>query len=77
MAKRGRRYRARERGQATPLEYILITVLALFTILPIVYMVSTAFKPLEEMFLYPPRFFVRHPTFRNFADLPDANLSAV
>jgi len=55
--------------QATPLEYIVITVLALFTLLPIVYMVSTAFKPLEEMFLYPPRFFVRNPTARNFADL--------
>jgi ABC-type glycerol-3-phosphate transport system permease component len=51
------------------LEYILITALALFTILPIVYMVSTAFKPLEEMFLYPPRFLVRHPTMRNFAEL--------
>jgi len=55
--------------QATPLEYIIITILALFTLLPIVYMVSTAFKPLEEMFLYPPRFFVRNPTARNFADL--------
>jgi ABC-type glycerol-3-phosphate transport system permease component len=47
----------------------LLTLLALFTLLPIVYMVSTAFKPLEEMFLYPPRFLVRHPTWRNFADL--------
>jgi ABC-type glycerol-3-phosphate transport system permease component len=67
--------RARARGQerrrsrATPLEYVLLTLLALFTLLPIVYMVSTAFKPLEEMFLYPPRFLVRHPTWRNFADL--------
>jgi ABC-type glycerol-3-phosphate transport system permease component len=57
------------RRRATSLEYVLITVAALFTILPIVYMVSTAFKPLEEMFLYPPRFLVRHPTLRNFADL--------
>lgn len=55
--------------RATPLEYFLITLLATFTLLPIVYMVSTAFKPLEEMFLYPPRFFVRHPTVRNFAEL--------
>jgi ABC-type glycerol-3-phosphate transport system permease component len=51
------------------LEYLIITLLALFTLLPIVYMVSTALKPLEEMFLYPPRFFVRHPTLRNFAEL--------
>jgi len=46
-----------------------MTILALITMLPIVYMVSTAFKPLEEMFLYPPRFLVRHPTLRNFAEL--------
>jgi len=66
---RRKRRTARRSRQASPLEYVLITLLALFTILPIVYMVSTAFKPLEEMFLYPPRFLVRHPTLRNFAEL--------
>jgi ABC-type glycerol-3-phosphate transport system permease component len=55
--------------EASPLEYVIMITLALFTMLPIVYMVSTAFKPLEEMFLYPPRFFVRNPTFRNFVEL--------
>ena len=60
---------SRRSRQAKLSEYVVITALALFTMLPIVYMVSTAFKPLEEMFLYPPRFFVRHPTLRNFADL--------
>jgi ABC-type glycerol-3-phosphate transport system permease component len=66
----GRKRRAKQnRRQARPFEYVIITMLALFTILPIVYMVSTAFKPLEEMFLYPPRFLVRHPTLRSFAEL--------
>jgi ABC-type glycerol-3-phosphate transport system permease component len=65
----GRKKKTRERNRAKFLEYVFITALAVFTILPIVYMVSTAFKPLEEMFLYPPRFFVRNPTVRNFADL--------
>ena len=55
--------------EASPAEYIVLTILALATLLPIVYMVSTAFKPLEEMFLYPPRFFVSHPTIRNFVEL--------
>jgi len=55
--------------EASPTEYLVMTLMALFTMLPIVYMVSTAFKPLEEMFLYPPRFFVRHPTGRNFIEL--------
>jgi len=70
MAKiRQKKNKQMAKRQATPLEYIVITILALFTLLPIVYMVSTAFKPLEEMFLYPPRFFVRNPTARNFANL--------
>ena len=66
---RRRRRKKRSRRQATPFEYLIVSLLALFTLLPIVYMVSTALKPLEEMFLYPPRFFVRHPTLRNFAEL--------
>ncbi len=59
----------RRRDAASPGEYVVLTLLAAAMLLPIVYMVSTAFKPLEEMFLYPPRFFVRHPTLRNFTDL--------
>jgi ABC-type glycerol-3-phosphate transport system permease component len=55
--------------EASPTEYIVMTILAVATLLPIVYMVSTAFKPIEEMFLYPPRFLVRHPTIRNFVEL--------
>jgi len=44
-------------------------LLVLFTSLPLIYMISTAFKPYDELFLYPPRFFVRKPTLQNFVDL--------
>ncbi|MFS8542101.1 MAG: carbohydrate ABC transporter permease, partial [Tissierellales bacterium] len=44
-------------------------ILVAFTALPIVYVVSTAFKPLDELFLFPPRFLVRWPTLKNFIDL--------
>lgn len=37
--------------------------------LPLVYTINNAFKPLDEIFLFPPRFFVRNPTFNNFVDL--------
>ncbi|MFN6992446.1 MAG: carbohydrate ABC transporter permease [Fervidobacterium sp.] len=37
--------------------------------LPIIFIFSQAFKPLDELFLYPPRFFVRRPTFNNFYQL--------
>lgn len=37
--------------------------------LPIIFIFSQAFKPLDELFLYPPRFFVRRPTLDNFYQL--------
>lgn len=49
--------------------YILMFGLVAFTALPLIYVVSTAFKPLDELFLFPPRFFVRRPTLHNFDDL--------
>ena len=39
--------------------------------LPLVYSVSSALKPLDELWMYPPRFFVHNPTFKNFRDLFD------
>lgn len=49
--------------------YAFLIALVAFTSLPLVYMISTAFKPLDELFIYPPRFFVRRPTLQNFIDL--------
>jgi len=43
--------------------------LVVFTSLPFIYMISTAFKPLNELTLFPPTFLVRRPTFTNFTDL--------
>lgn len=39
---------------------------------PLVLTVSNAFKPLDEIFLFPPRFIVRNPTIGNFIDLANA-----
>lgn len=49
--------------------YILLIALALFTCLPLVYLISTAFKPMSELYLFPPTFFVQHPTLENFSTL--------
>lgn len=49
--------------------YVVLVPLAAFMILPIIFIFSHAFKPPEELFAYPPRFFVINPTFKNFADL--------
>ncbi len=41
----------------------------LFTALPLLYALTSAFKPLNEFFIYPPQFFARNPTLANFQDL--------
>ena len=48
---------------------VLLTILGVFMFLPMVYAISQAFKPLDELWMYPPRFFVRQPTLKNFSDL--------
>jgi len=49
--------------------YAFMLALVGFTSLPLIYMVSTAFKPIDELFLFPPKFFVRNPTIENFKSL--------
>ena len=39
--------------------------------LPLVYAVCTSFKPLDELMIFPPRFFVKRPTLGNYLVLPD------
>ena len=48
---------------------ILLVVLGAFMFLPMYYVVIQAFKPLDELFMFPPRFYVINPTLDNFADL--------
>ncbi len=49
--------------------YIFLVPLAFVMLLPIVYIFSSAFKPPDELFAYPPRFLVSNPTLKNFTDL--------
>lgn len=47
--------------------YIILIPLAIFMILPIIFIFSHALKPIDELFAYPPRFFAKRPTMENFA----------
>ncbi len=47
----------------------LMIICGLFMVLPIVMIVNNALKPLDELYQYPPRIFVRNPTLMNFTDL--------
>ena len=49
--------------------FILLAIVALIMVLPMVYGICQSLKPLDELFVFPPRFFVVNPTFKNYRDL--------
>lgn len=56
-------------GRSQIVFLLYLVPLAIFMMLPILYIVSTAFKPMDELFAYPPRFLVLKPTVNNFVNL--------
>ena len=49
--------------------FTLMFICGLFMVLPLVMIINNALKPLDELFQFPPRIFVRNPTLTNFSDL--------
>lgn len=49
--------------------YLFLILVAMVMGFPIVYAISSALKPLDELFMFPPRIFPINPTFDNFSDL--------
>ena len=47
----------------------MLTILGAIMFIPMYYVVIQSLKPLDELFMFPPRFYVINPTFDNFADL--------
>ena len=52
--------------------FLFLALFGCFSAMPLILTVSNAFNPLDEIFLYPPRFFVKNPTLDNFSDLVNA-----
>ncbi len=48
---------------------IMLIIFGAFMFLPMLYAICQALKPLDELWMFPPRFFVQNPTFKNFSDL--------
>ena len=48
---------------------IFLLLLSAFMLLPMVFVVSNAFKPLDELFIYPPKLLVNKPTLDNFSSM--------
>lgn len=49
--------------------YIILAIFGAIMVLPLIYAIAQSLKPLDELWVFPPRFFVVNPTFKNFTDL--------
>mgnify|MGYP004620618847 CR=1 FL=1 len=71
MAKQRAQYRRYTRSKFGNFMYGLFLVLAgAFSVLPLFYCIVTSLKPLDELLIFPPKFFVSRPTFSNYLVLP-------
>lgn len=52
--------------------YLILIPMAILMGSPIIYIFNHAFKPIDELFAFPPRFFVQKPTMQNFLNLLDS-----
>ena len=48
---------------------VVLAIFGVFMFLPMYYTIIQALKPLNELFYFPPRFYVVNPTLTNFSDL--------
>jgi ABC-type glycerol-3-phosphate transport system permease component len=69
MAYKGKRINPQkfERGQIKII--IILLPLVIFMAMPIIFIANHAFKPMEELFAFPPTFFVKNATLENFTKL--------
>ncbi len=58
----------RSRGGDAGITFMLV-IMGAFMFIPMLYVVMQSLKPLDELWMFPPRFFVVHPTLSNFGDL--------
>ncbi len=66
---RARKKRVSRSFGGNALVFFFLLLMSAFMALPLVYTIITAFKPANELFLYPPRFMVQNPTLDNFTTM--------
>ena len=58
----------RSAGGDAGITFVLV-LLGAFMFLPMIYVIMQSLKPLDELWMFPPRFYVVNPTFKNYRDL--------
>lgn len=49
--------------------FLFLCAVGFLMVIPLVYVVCNAFKPMDELFLFPPRLIVQNPTLANFTSI--------
>lgn len=49
--------------------FLVLLILGAFMVIPLIFVVGNAFKPLDEIWVFPPRIIPRNPTLKNFRDM--------
>ena len=49
--------------------FVVLAFFGIFSLFPLLYTLTSAFKPFSEIFMYPPKLTVENPTLNNFFDL--------
>lgn len=69
MAYKGKRINPQKFDRSQIKILLAILPLVIFMAMPIIFIINHAFKPMEELFAFPPTFFVNNPTLDNFIKL--------
>ncbi len=69
MAYKGKRINPQKFERSQIKIIVILLPLVIFMALPLVFIANHAFKPMEELFAFPPTFFVKNPTLENFTKL--------
>jgi ABC-type glycerol-3-phosphate transport system permease component len=48
---------------------VMLIILGAFMFIPMFYVIIQSLKPLDELWMFPPRFIVQNPTLKNYTDL--------
>lgn len=69
MAYKGKRINPKKFDRSQIKILLIILPLVMFMAMPLIFIINHAFKPMEELFAFPPTFFVRNATMENFTKL--------
>ncbi len=66
---RGSCRRTERKKRSTVLIFLFLAVLGIFMFFPVYLTVVMSVKPVEELFIFPPKLYTLRPTFKNFRDM--------